>query len=122
MVKIGTGFVLLVVIFLMGCRTSFTTFFSATNTPSSHQKDISEFEQAEARGRLAYIAADGNVYVTTADRHSTIVVTDDATTRWEGIGLSYQRISWSPDGQLAYAAVTRSGNGATRPLRPGPNK
>ena len=52
-------------------------------------------------GHLAYIGGDGNIYVTTADRQTTIAVTDDATSSWEGAGLSYQRIAWSPKGQLA---------------------
>ncbi len=59
-------------------------------------------------GHLAYIGADGNVYVTTADLTDKIAVTQDATAPREGSGLSYQRIAWSPTGQLAYASVTRS--------------
>lgn len=67
---------------------------------------------AKQAGQLAYIGADGNVYVTTADGESSIKVTSDATVPPEGEGLSYHRISWSPDGRLAFAAVTRSGNKA----------
>ncbi|HBY92744.1 MAG: hypothetical protein M5U01_28005 [Ardenticatenaceae bacterium] len=63
-------------------------------------------------GRLAYIGGDGNVYVTTADRRVTAAVTDDATAPPEGPGLSYHRLAWSPDGRLAFAVVTRSGNKA----------
>jgi dipeptidyl aminopeptidase/acylaminoacyl peptidase len=61
-------------------------------------------------GRLAYIGGDGNVYITTADRSQTVAVTDDATAAAEYPGLSYHRLSWSPDGRLAFAAVTRSGS------------
>jgi TolB protein len=60
-------------------------------------------------GRLAYIGRDGNVYVTTADRQRTVAVTDDATTALEGEGRSYHRLSWSPQGELAFAAVERNG-------------
>jgi TolB protein len=63
-------------------------------------------------GRLAYIGSDGNVYVITADRQLRFAVTDDATAPAEGQGLSYHRISWSPYGELAFAAVTRAGNQA----------
>lgn len=61
-------------------------------------------------GYLAYIGADGNVYVTTADRKHTGQVTGDATTRPEGNGRSYHRLAWSPDGKLAFAAVERKAN------------
>ncbi|GIK43506.1 MAG: hypothetical protein BroJett011_73390 [Chloroflexota bacterium] len=61
-------------------------------------------------GRLAYIGGDGNVYITTADRSRTLAVTADATAAAEYPGLSYHRLSWSPDGRLAFAAVTRSGS------------
>jgi TolB protein len=67
-------------------------------------------------GRLAYIGADGNIYVTTPDRSMIIAVTDDATVAYEGAGLSYQRISWSPEGRLAYASVTRTRDQATSKL------
>lgn len=61
-------------------------------------------------GRLAYIGGDGNVYITTPDRSQTVAVTDDATAAAEYPGRSYHRLSWSPDGRLAFAAVTRSGS------------
>ena len=67
-------------------------------------------------GHLAYIGADGNVYVTTADLQTTIAITEDATAPREGAGLSYQRLAWSPDGQLAYASVTRQRDEATSQL------
>lgn len=87
-------------------------------TPSpSPQPDIATTGQPPgSAGQLAYIGSDGNVYVTTADRVTTTAITTDATAPWEGPGLSYQRIAWSPQGQLAYAAVTRSGNNATSTL------
>ncbi|NJN99099.1 MAG: hypothetical protein HC875_35905, partial [Anaerolineales bacterium] len=61
-------------------------------------------------GRLAYIGGDGNVYITTPDRSQTVAVTNDATVAAEYPGRSYHRLSWSPDGWLAFAAVTRSGS------------
>ncbi len=67
-------------------------------------------------GRLAYIGVDGNVYVTTADRQFTVQVTGNATTFPEGHGLSYHRISWSPDGMLAFASVARDGDKARSDL------
>lgn len=67
-------------------------------------------------GRLAYLGGDGNVYVTSADRATTIALTDDATAAPEGGGLSYHRLSWSPDGRLAFAAVTRAGDAARSQL------
>jgi Tol biopolymer transport system component len=57
---------------------------------------------------LAYIGGDGNIYITTPELTSPIAVTHDATTSPENMGFSYHRISWSPDGQLAFASVTRS--------------
>jgi TolB protein len=65
---------------------------------------------------LAYIDQDGNVSLTTADRQLTLAVTNDATAPPEGQGRSYHRVSWSPDGQLAFAAVTRVGNQARSEL------
>jgi TolB protein len=59
-------------------------------------------------GQLAYIGLDGNVYVTTADASWRVAVTTDATAPPERLGRSYHRVSWSPDGWLAFAAVTRS--------------
>jgi dipeptidyl aminopeptidase/acylaminoacyl peptidase len=64
-------------------------------------------------GRLAYLGSDGNVYVTTASLTPKIAVTQDATAAPEYPGYSYHRLSWSPDGRLAFAGVTRSG-GETR--------
>jgi TolB protein len=66
--------------------------------------------------RLAYIGQDGNVYVTNAGGQSTLAITDDATAPVEGNGRSYHRVSWSPDGQLAFAAVVRSGSQARSEL------
>jgi hypothetical protein len=67
---------------------------------------------AQGAGRLAYIGADGNIYVTTPELEEHFAVTKDATAPPEGPGLSYPRVSWSPDGQLAYASVIRDGNNA----------
>lgn len=67
-------------------------------------------------GRLAYVGGDGNIYVTTADRSEVIAVTDDATAPPENSGFSYHRVAWSPDGQLAYASVERTGNQADSTL------
>jgi TolB protein len=65
---------------------------------------------------LAYIGSDGNVYVTTADFTNTVAITQDAETAPEGPGVSYHRLSWSRDGWLAFAAVTRSGDAAQSKL------
>lgn len=65
-----------------------------------------------ANGWLAYIGGDGNVYVTTARQRLTIQITSDATAGPEESGLSYHRLAWSRDNQLAFAAVTRSGSQA----------
>lgn len=70
----------------------------------------------ETPGRLAYVGADGNVYVTTADHETKIAVTDNATTYPEGPGLSYHRLAWSPDGRLAFASVRRIGDDAQSKL------
>lgn len=59
-------------------------------------------------GRLAFVGADGNVYVTAPGVPGSIQVTHDATAPAEGEGLSYHRIAWSPDGFLAFAAVERT--------------
>jgi TolB protein len=67
---------------------------------------------AQGAGRLAYIGADGNIYITTPELDEHFTVTKDATAPPEGPGLSYPRVSWSPDGQLAYASVIRDGNDA----------
>jgi TolB protein len=61
-------------------------------------------------GHLAFIGSDGNVYVTTLNREAPLQITKDATTNLEGIGRSYHRISWSRDGQLAFASVERDVN------------
>jgi Tol biopolymer transport system component len=65
-------------------------------------------DTAVGPGRLAYIGGDGNVYVSSADLAQTLRLTKDATTSPEGMGRSYHRISWSPDGRLAFAAVERT--------------
>ena len=70
----------------------------------------------QSSGRLAYIGGDGNVYVTTADRRETIAITDDATVAAEYSGYSYNRLSWSPEGRLAFAGVTRTNDEATSVL------
>jgi TolB protein len=61
-------------------------------------------------GQLAYIGSDGNVYVTSINDEGALQITDDATTKLEGIGRSYHRISWSTDGRLAFASVERDVN------------
>ena len=80
--------------------------------PDPENGDVPDSPSLTNRGRLAYIGADGNVYVTTADRRRTVAVTRDATAPAESQGLSYHRLSWSPDGRLAFASVTRAGNQA----------
>jgi len=67
---------------------------------------------AQGSGRLAYIGGDGNIYVTTPELEEHFAVTQDATAPPEGPGLSYPRVSWSREGQLAYASVIRDGNDA----------
>ena len=59
-------------------------------------------------GILAYIGTDGNVYVTSVNPAWKIAVTSDATAGPERFGFSYHRVSWSPEGSLAYASVDRS--------------
>ena len=63
-----------------------------------------------ALGLLAYVRSDGNVvlYVAYLKRHTAI--TDDATVAFEGSGISYQRLAWSPSGKLAFASVDRGAN------------
>jgi len=122
--KIGfwIGVCLCLITVLSGCEATSTPSpdIPALNTPQEspnhNEADDNNTSPAESMGRLAYIGGDGNIYVTTADRTSTIAITNDATTYWEGAGLSYQRISWSPDGYLAYASVTRSNDKATSKL------
>lgn len=94
---------------LVGCQVDSTVLISTTpetspQTQSIHNPDPSP---TESHGRLAYIGGDGNVYVTTANRETTIAITDDATTFPEKEGFSYHRLAWSPKGSLAFAAVTR---------------
>jgi TolB protein len=84
--------------------------FTFDGSPPSEPLPVSETRGASSR--LAYIGADGNIYVTTPDFSEKLAITDDATTSPEGPGLSYPRVAWSPDGKLAYASVIRSGNDA----------
>jgi TolB protein len=92
---------------LLGCSIS-----SPAETSPSVLPERPEPVAAPGSGRLAYIGADGNIYVTTPEFAEHFAVTHDATAPPEGPGLSYPRVSWSPDGQLAYASVIRNGNGA----------
>ena len=92
---------------LAGCLSLSTTDTSPTRPP-----EPAESEAVQGSGRLAYIGADGNVFVTTPALDKHIAITQDATASPEGPGLSYPRVSWSPDGQLAYASVVRNGNSA----------
>jgi WD40 repeat protein len=71
---------------------------------------LPSYESNREPGWLAYIGADGNVYVTTSNRSVTIPVTTNATKDAENGRLVYQRIAWSPDGQLAVAALEQSDN------------
>jgi len=80
--------------------------------PPPTEQARANMESASGSGRLAYIAADGNIYVTTPELEQHFALTRDATAPPEGPGLSYPRVSWSPDGQIAYASVIRSGNNA----------
>lgn len=102
---------LIVATLITGCQ------ITNGNAPSSPvPAESSASSSGNTSGQLAYIGADGNIYVTAAGQSSTIAITGDATTYWEGPGLSYQRVSWSPAGQLAYAAVSRSGDEASSKL------
>jgi len=92
---------------LIGCST-----FLLADTPSPKEQDQIDSGTVHGSGRLAYIGTDGNIYVTTPELEEHFAVTQDATTSPEGSGLSYPRVSWSPDGQLAYASVIRNGNTA----------
>ncbi|MCL7452756.1 MAG: hypothetical protein M8467_06875 [Anaerolineae bacterium] len=67
-------------------------------------------------GWLAYIGADGNVYVVDAGLQSRLAITRDATAPAEGSGRSYHRLAWSRENQLAFAAVVRSGSQAAGQL------
>ena len=80
--------------------------------PSSPSSNNAVSVAAHGDGRLAYIGADGNIFVTTPELEEHFAVTKDATAPPEGPGLSYPRVSWSPDGQIAYASVIRDGNKA----------
>jgi TolB protein len=93
---------------LAGCF----TLRSADAVPSSTPANPAESGATRGSGRLAYIGADGNIFVATPDLKEHFAVTHDATVPPEGPGLSYPRVSWSPDGQLAYASVIRNGNDA----------
>lgn len=93
---------IMMLLILLGCQTAPRPTIPSTTPPSSPTPPPSA-------GRLAYIGGDGNIYVTDADRLDTIALTDDATTAYEGQGLSYQRLAWSPEGKLAYASVRRRG-------------
>jgi hypothetical protein len=104
----------LVLMGLAGCLTP-GTVQPGISDPAPTQV-VPPAEPARSPGRLAYLGADGNVYVTTADRTSTLAVTRDATAPVEGQGLSYHRLAWSPEGRLAFAAVIRSGDQAASKL------
>ena len=107
--RLINGVVLVAVaICLLGCNINFAA--SSVSLPKASSV------APEGAGRLAYVGADGNVYITNADRTSKVAVTDNATAPFEAPGLSYQRISWSQDNQLAYAAVTRSNEKTTSKL------
>ena len=93
-------------IFLFACQPNFISAEpSSTSTPVP-KPDVN-LTLTSATERLAYIGADGNIYITSANLETKFALTTDATAPREGAGLSYQRISWSPEGHLAYAAVTR---------------
>jgi len=62
---------------------------------------------------LAYVGGDGNVWTTAPGAEWTRQVTRDATAPPEGQGRSYHRVAWLRDGSLAFAAVVRSGDGAS---------
>lgn len=64
-------------------------------------------QEPAGSGHIAYIGGDGNLYVVDGglDRH--VQLTDDATASIGTLGRSYQRIAWSPENRLAYAAVER---------------
>lgn len=93
---------------------------SNENETHSASSDEDEADQAShemnhsSSGRLAYVGNDGNIYVTTADQSSKLAVTTNATTGPEDAGFSYHRISWSRDGQLAFAGVHRSADQASQ--------
>ena len=103
--KRTTAYLLLTAILLIGCF-----ILRSADTTQSTFPNLAESVAAHGFGRLAYIGADGNIFVTTPELKEHIAVTQDATASPEGSGLSYPRVSWSPDGQLAYASVVRNGN------------
>ncbi|MCB9161797.1 MAG: PD40 domain-containing protein [Caldilineaceae bacterium] len=70
---------------------------------------LADFTSTPADRQLAYIGADGNVYVTDLV-NLPLAVTDDATAGPEGNGRSYHRLVWSPDHRLAFAAIERGLN------------
>jgi TolB protein len=92
---------------LLGC----SGFPLADSSPHEGQ-ERAEATSARGSGRLAYIGGDGNIYVTTPELEEHFAITQDANAQPEGPGLSYPRVSWSPDGQLAFASVIRNGNEA----------
>jgi TolB protein len=101
---------------LLGCRANpWSDLLSLTTTENS-PAFIDTPTADQNNPRLAYIGGDGNIYVTTIDRSTTIAVTSDATAAAESPGYSYHRLSWSPDGRLAFAGVTRSSDEATSVL------
>lgn len=102
-----TAILLFTAILLIGCL-----ILRSADTTQSTFPNLAESVSPHGSGRLAYIGADGNIFVTTPELEEHYAVTQDATAPPEGPGLSYPRVSWSPDGQLAYASVVRNGNGA----------
>jgi WD40 repeat protein len=92
-------------VLLIGCSTP-----DLENTPPPAGQNRADSVSVLGSGHLAYIGADGNIYITTPELKEHFAVTQDATAPPEGPGLSYPRVSWSPDGQLAYASVIRDGN------------
>ena len=92
---------------LVGCQTSNSPASPAATTPIRQEDAEVHLPPETPAGRLAYIGGDGNVYVTAVNDPAPLQLTGDATTAAEGPGLSYHRLSWSPDGRLAFAAVTR---------------
>ena len=94
-------------VLLIGCN-----ILPVVDTPSPKGQDQVDSASVHESGRLAYIGADGNIYITTPGLEEHFALTQDATTSPEGSGLSYPRVSWSPDGQIAYASVIRNGDTA----------
>ena len=77
---------LLMTIALTGCIPEYSTEDTASPARAEPRAGIES-------GRLAYIAADGNIYITTPGLYAHFPVTQDATTSPEGPGLSYPRVS-----------------------------